>query len=1404
MWKLAQQFQFFGSLVLPSAAVTWLCDRYSPFAFDPVFERTLTAFIDEFWNPGSPPSHQITSHLTVACVGMLLSDRFRWLKPCYTNQNNINQNSTYQNTLEQGNPDQDDLSQEDLSQSNSAQNRQSDRQSQLQKKIWYSQVNLDQDQNRGRNQETEPLEQLPLEQFFELTTDGFIIIDRNWRYTYINARAEQLLGKPRQQLLGQSVWEIFPELRRTKAYRAALRVIASQKPAQYEEYYPSLDRWFSVHIYPSSTGIAAYFLDMTAAKKLEAGRQEYEQQLHFQLQLLSQVNDAIVAVDRQEQITYWNGGAAKLYGLPAEAVVGRSLAEVVQYEWLHPGDRQRAAQTLITQGYWRGEILHFNAKGDRLFVESSVTVLKDSDGNASGMIGVMRDITMAKHREAERKQIQAQLQESQSQLNAVLKSVQDVLWSRDIETRALLYTTPSVEQLCGLPMQDFLQQSDLWLSCVHPDDRSRLIELDQALYQQQSIDQFDIEYRLCRLDGQVRWVRDRGYVVRNEQGQPDRINGITTDITVSKEAAAALRQSEERLRLAVNSLPDVFVVYDAERRFEYVNETGLRRADLTLAEMLGKRDEDLWSEEVTQAYLPTLLKTVETRQMQSIECSFTLPQTDPFTMIIKYVPMLDEQGEIQQILAFTFDITDRVRVEAERDRAAAEINRLNQELEQHVQSRTAQLQTAQAELESLNDDLERRVIQRTIELELTNRLLEQEVADRKLSEARYRSLALASAEAVWTTEAHGEVEMAQPSWERLTGQSFPNYLGAGWLVMIHPEDRSRVRIQWTEAVATRSTFESEHRVRIADGSYRYFSVRAVPVFDESGNLLEWVGVHTDISEAKQAEQALRTSEQRFRRLAESNIFGVAFGNFSGNIVDANDYFLKMTGYERSDLKAGRIRWLDMTPAEYLPLDMAAGQELRQRGVSTPFEKEYICKDGSRVPVLIGSAFMNEPYDEQTEIVSFYVDLTARKRAEAEREKLLAQEQAARQQAETANRIKDEFLAVLSHELRSPLNPILGWTRLLRTRAFDAVTTDRALETIERNAKLQTQLIEDLLDVSRILRGKMSLQMTPIDLVNVVEAAIETVQLAAEAKAIQIEFAPLPALYQITGDAARLQQIAWNLLSNAVKFTPNGGRVEVKLERIAGSDGEMGSGQAGKTAEHSSSPFSPPTPYAQLTVTDTGKGIHPDFLPHVFDYFRQADSSITRTFGGLGLGLAIVRHLVELHGGTVSVESAGEGQGTTFTVCLPLIQSDALVLAEPAPPPMIANAEPLKGICVLAVDDEADMREYVSTLLQEAGATVILASSAKETLTILLKTVPDVLISDIGMPRIDGYTLLKQIRQLSPKQGGQVPAIALTAYAAEYDYQQAMAAGFQLHLSKPIDPDHLLQAIRRLLDMKQFS
>jgi signal transduction histidine kinase/ActR/RegA family two-component response regulator len=387
------------------------------------------------------------------------------------------------------------------------------------------------------------------------------------------------------------------------------------------------------------------------------------------------------------------------------------------------------------------------------------------------------------------------------------------------------------------------------------------------------------------------------------------------------------------------------------------------------------------------------------------------------------------------------------------------------------------------------------------------------------------------------------------------------------------------------------------------------------------------------------------------------------------------------------------------------------------------------------------------------------------------------EQKARQEAETANRMKDEFLSVLSHEIRTPLNAMLGWSNLLRSRKFDQATTARALETIERNARAQAQLVDDLLDVSRIIRGKLVLDIRQIELIAVIRAAIETVRLAAEAKSIQIEFVYQPLASLVSGDYNRLQQVIWNLLSNAVKFTPSGGRVEVYLEQF---DAEI-----------------------QIRVRDTGIGIDAEFLPYVFERFRQADSATTRVHGGLGLGLAIVRHLVELHGGTVHVESHGTGQGAMFMVRLPLRSVDEETHKTEWTQQTVGDEVPrrdllsLDGLRVLVVDDQADVQELLITILEHYGAEVIVTATAAEALQVLAYLRPNVLISDIGMPEADGYALIRQVRTLEAEQGGQIPAIALTAYAKVEDVTKALLAGFQLHIPKPVNPAELAVAVEKL-------
>jgi PAS domain S-box-containing protein len=390
-------------------------------------------------------------------------------------------------------------------------------------------------------------------------------------------------------------------------------------------------------------------------------------------------------------------------------------------------------------------------------------------------------------------------------------------------------------------------------------------------------------------------------------------------------------------------------------------------------------------------------------------------------------------------------------------------------------------------------------------------------------------------------------------------------------------------------------------------------------------------------------------------------------------------------------------------------------------------------------------------------------------------RLYEAEQTARAQAERMSDMKDEFLATLSHELRTPLSAILGWSQVLRRRKVEEAELHQALDIIERNARVQTQLIEDLLDMSRITSGKVRLDIQPLQPISFVEAALETVRPAADAKGIRVEKILDPAAGPISGDPSRLQQVVWNLLSNAIKFTPKDGKVQVVLQRV--------------------------NSHIEISVADTGIGIKGGFLPHVFERFRQADASTTRKHGGLGLGLSIVKHLVELHGGTVGAHSMGEGRGTTFTVHLPLTAVQRSADGERRHHPRTAKDAPqdyrlanLAGVKVLVVDDEPDARDLLSRVLTDCGAEVLTAASAREALELVQKERPHLLVSDVGMPDVDGYELLRQVRALGEAQGGKLPAIALTAFARSEDRTRALRAGFLVHVSKPVEPSELVATV----------
>ncbi|HEY9853654.1 MAG TPA: PAS domain S-box protein [Leptolyngbyaceae cyanobacterium] len=1040
---------------------------------------------------------------------------------------------------------------------------------------------------------------------------------------------------------------------------------------------------------------------------------------------------------------------------------------------------------------------------------------------------------------------------SEEKYRRIIDTAYEGIWLINAEGK-IDYANQRIAEMFGYNITDMLDRSIFEFM-----DKEARLEAQQRIEQSKHLSKQQFDFRYRRRDGSNLWAIVCTSPIIDEQGEFIGSIAMLTDVTERKQAEEALKDSEKRFRSVVESHMIGIGFWDLDGNITYANQV--------LLQMLGYTRQEFFTQKIQWSEI-------------------TPPEYSP----------LDENA-IAQIKATGF------------------CTPFEKEYIRRDGSRFPAL-VGGASLDGCNNEGPFFV------LDISERKLAEENTRQLANQVREKANTLnailsASIDHIYVIDSVGKYKYVSYGAAKVLGFEPTDIINKSWQELgLSSDTMEKFDRQIKEVLSTREPLKTETQYVTASHNLRHYEYTIVPLlYGEEQSVRGVVVISRDITERKQAEMALQESEKRFRRLVESNIFGVAFGDFQGRIHYANDYFLNMVGYERADLIAGRMRWDKMTPAEFLPLDMQAGEEIKKYGISTPFEKEYIRQDGSRVPILIGGALLQEPYEEQEEIIAFYLDLTEikqtqealaesnqtlqtliracplgialfnlddgtvkmwnpaaeqifgwseqeilghflpstseakkaeflanldmirqgkslfafetkrqkkdgtpidlsiwacpvrdakgniscmsivadisdRKRLEEERDRLLCREQTARAQAEAANRMKDEFLATLSHELRTPLNAMLGWTQLLHTRQLNEDTTARALETIHRNTKSLAQLIDDVLDVSRIITGKMRLNLSPVPLVPVIEAAIETIASAAEAKKIQIERRLNRSIKSVLGDPTRLQQIIWNLLSNAIKFTPNGGQVTIQLSVQ----------QSEKAIENSPHPLQ----YAQIKISDTGIGIDPNFLPYVFDRFSQADSTMTRTHGGLGLGLAIVRHLVEMQGGTVLAESAGISKGATFIVNLPLLETTTNSQTDsPTQPPATSekssDSNPLNGLRVLVVDDEPDARELLATILRQSGAEVTTVSSAREALEAILKIQPNILLSDIGMPEEDGYTLIRKVRNLDATQGGQIPAVALTAYARAEDRTQALLSGFQLHIPKPINPGELVAAVANL-------
>ncbi|MBD2490924.1 PAS domain S-box protein [Aulosira sp. FACHB-615] len=1036
--------------------------------------------------------------------------------------------------------------------------------------------------------------------------------------------------------------------------------------------------------------------------------------------LLETAYEGIWIFDQDGKTESVNSRLATMLGYSVDEMSDRAIFDFLEHnaqseiqQWLEQNQQQHEETKR------QFELCLRRQDASKLWVIAALSSILDEQGKFSGMVAMLTDITERKHSEAILAQEQAKRDREGQLLRAMLDILPVGVVIADVQGK-FIEVNPAIKAIWGenAPCLDdpsqYHEYKGWWADtgkpiAAHEWTLARVLATGETVIGEE----IDIE----SFDGKRKTILNSAIPIRDEIGAIIHAVAVNVDITERKHSEAKLRQSEalakaraEELETIMETVPAaVWIAQDPHCHQMTVNRSAYKLMRLEPGSIMTATPasgEYPWpfkiqknGQDVPLHELPMQQSGATGQEMEG-EFEFVFGEDDVQYIYGKTAPLRDSVGKIRGVIGAFLDITEHKRNE-----------------------------------EALRQ--------------------KQEWLDLAQSVGKIGSFEwhIPTNVNIWSKELEA-IYGLQP------GEFGRTY--EAWKQWIHPDDLAKTHADIVNSLTT-GQFFTDFRVVWRDGSIHWLHARAKVYYDREGKPLRMVGVNVDISDRKQAEEALKQSESRLRQLLESSIIGIIEAE-PDKITFANDAFLQMLGYTQEDLLAGKLRWQNMTPPEYRELDQAKVEEVFVSGVCTPFEKEYIRKDGSRVPILLGATLLTRyPF----RWVCFILDLTERKQAEAERVQALERERAARIELEKANRMKDDFLAIVSHELRSPLNPILGWAKLLKSRRLDAAKTTQALETIERNAKLQARLIDDLLDVSRILRGKLSLNICTVDLVTCLEAALETVRLAAESKSIPLQTDFAVSALPVAGDPNRLQQIIWNLLSNAVKFTPEGGRVEVRLETVGNS--------------------------AQIQVTDTGKGISAEFLPFVFERFRQADEVTTRKFGGLGLGLAIVRHLVELHGGSVQVTSPGENLGATFTVQLPLIVAAAETLPNY---PLIENTPNLQGVQIVIVDDDVDTLNLLTFLLEQYGATVQAVNSAPDALQAIAQTQPDLLLSDIGMPTMDGYMLIEQVRKTT--SASILPAIALTAFAGEANSQKIISAGFQRHLTKPIEPAELAAVIAGLI------
>ena len=1051
---------------------------------------------------------------------------------------------------------------------------------------------------------------------------------------------------------------------------------------------------------------------------------------------LRSIGDAVITTDAAGRVTFMNPVAERITGWTTAEARGRDLSEV--FCILSEGTREPVespAVRVLRDGAVVGLANHTVAvarDGRETPIDDSAAPIRDRDGRLVGVVLVFRDIS-------ERRRAELALRKSEERLRAVAETAADAIITIDDHSR-ILYVNRAAERIFGHTAADVLGQS---LTMLMPDYLRRAHESGLSKYVEtgrRHISWEGVELPGLHRDGHE-FSLEVSFAEFVEDGRRF-FTGIARDITERKRADEAMT----RLAAIVESSHDAVIGKTLEGTITTWNAAAERLYGYTSAEVVGRHISMVAPPE-RRAEIDEILNRIRSGvKVEQLETVRVRKDGTRFNVSITVSPIRDFAGVVTGASTIARDITERKRAE-------------------------------EAVL---------------------------------ASEERYRALADSMPQIVWTARPDGYFDYYNRRWFEYTGMTMEQTEGWGWQPVLHPEDVELCLRTWSNAVVTGRGYEIEYRFRRAsDAQYRWHLGRAEPMRDAEGRILKWFGTATDIHDQKQSADRTRFLAEAGALLASSLDYEATLERLARltvpaladycliDMVDEDGAVARVATSHADPSQEELIERLrayppDMTDDAGVPHVLRTGRPSFVADVTEEVLRSLTRDEGHRqlLRSLGLKSYMTVPLVARERIVGAltFASTTDRLRygpedlpfaGEVASSAALAIDNARLYHASReANRSKDEFLAMLSHELRTPLTPIIGWTHMMRAGRLPEADAAHGLEVVEKNAQSLTRLINDLLDMSSILSGKMNIERAPVDLRGALSEAVETVRPLAERRGVRIELAAADgacARAVVSGDRTRLVQVFWNLLNNAVKFSGAGARVDVGC---GSDDGE-----------------------AWVEVADEGEGIPEDFLPHIFERFRQADGTTTRAHGGLGIGLALVKSLAEAHGGSVTAESGGAGRGSRFVVRFPLLrlpEAGAEPRAEGAAgEPATAGPQPSTPKArVLVVEDSRDTLEMLRVLLSSRGYEVVTCESAVEALRLAPAMCFDIIVSDIGLPQVDGYELIGRLRQLAHLSA--VPAVALTGYASTKDASAALGAGFDLHVAKPVDPTTLASAVERLL------